>query len=274
MQLIGPTILDQLEAIHRRVVRLGKLHGVSGRQMAALIPFAEKKVRDYVTDPHWAPSSPELIVSMEAALADLGLLDEAGDQANDVLLGPPSVRASGSDVHHKAHLDQRAALIDPQLRYLQVYLAAATKAGVLREKDIKWKFLRAKAPDCAIHVYRLDDSIEHVIVEGYVPVTDYIGGRDMNGADILADFPSAMSECIREDLVVALRKPSRSHWSMLYRNFGSSGYIPRRAFLRFLKYFIGDGDVPKMLVARSLQPVEAAAHYFDGLGVVGPREVE
>lgn len=275
MELIGPGLLEQINSMRERVVDIGHRYSVSGRQMARLTGVQEKRVRSYVEDPAWREDSVDLLVAMEAALGRLGLIAPDPATPEALIVGPPALRAE-TGAHQKVHLTRHAILLDDQIRIVHVYLQAAAEGGMLRERDIKFGYLRSRAPDCALHVYEVGDvDVSRLIISEWRPVADYLRGEDINGADICADFPASMAACIQEDVTAALRGPSRPHYALVRRSFGQEeAAIPNRSFLRLLQYFVGDGDVPKVLVARRLQPAEATTEYFGGLRKVGPREVQ
>lgn len=272
MELIGPHLIAQVDAIRRRVVHLGRTHKISGRQMAALARVKEKRVRSYLEDPGWREDSVDLLVAMETAIAHLGLLPPCAVSPDTLVDKRPALQIAP---HRKVHLNRHAVLLNEQIQVVNLYLQAAAKGGIIYERDVKVDWLRSRAPDCALHVYSVDDLESRILVSHWRPVADYFGGADITGANILADFPGSMADCIREDVSAAMRTPTLPHFSLIQRRFGDGDpALPSRSFLRLMQYIVGNGDVPKLVVARSLQPNETASQYFDDLGIAGPRKIQ
>lgn len=211
----------------------------------------------------------EMVDAAPSFDADIARLEAMATLSPSRLVLDTRRRQDAHGVHLKAYLGDEAIALDPQLRFVQRYCERVRRGDTLSEADIDLALLRERAPDCALHVYSAADDPTESLVENWLPMADYRGGIDLNGAD-LEEIGPGLSGCIGEDIASTVRDRRRATWTMMHRSmqFREADDLSDRSWLRLMMTFMGPGDRPKVLVARRLKDIETVEKYFPDLHAV------
>ena len=158
-----------------------------------------------------------------------------------------SHRKGEKSFHSKITMDAGAVLeVEPsQIGRIQMFLEQRRgRDGVIRENLFDFEVFKALAPQCATHLFDIDDlEPANFRTVRWDSSTGFNGGFDYSGTNLAYVDDKALFDCVAQDFVT-VRETGWSHFSAVSRQFKDKGH---RRFLRLMIPILGADGRKKMV---------------------------
>jgi hypothetical protein len=149
--------------------------------------------------------------------------------------------------HDKVFLDTNAVSeVEPtQMAKVQRFLEQRRgRDGIIREGLFDFDVFKALAPQCATHLFDIDDlDPGNFLTVRWDASTGFNGGVDYSGTSLKGFDDAALLECVARDYLM-VRETGWSHFSAVSRQFKDKG---NRRFLRLIVPMLGADGRRKMV---------------------------